>query len=218
MVAAAPKATAKAAAKSHAKSAARTNAKRVPTRERQRLATRELLLGAAIEEIEREGLMAAQVGRIAEHAGVTRPTLYAHFPRKEDFLLALAERSRESMGRRIEEQVASCRGLDVVHKMIDVLFEAAENDYPVLRREIFSLFIREPQMLDWASDPFYGFLVERLEAARDRGDAMPGKSTTELIRIITNAIFGFMILENEPAEVRRGAAHDAIGMMLRIDT
>lgn len=187
----------------------------VSTRERHRLGTRALLLEAAIEEIEERGLIGARVGRIAEAAGVTRPTLYAHFPRKEDFLLALAERSRRTMGERLAREIATTRGLDVVHQMIDTLFDAAENDYPTLRREIFALFIREPRMLDWATDPFYGFLVERLEAARAAGELAPDRSTDDLMRVITNTILGFIALENEPAEARRAGAHDAIALILR---
>ncbi len=188
---------------------------RVSTRERQRLGTRERLIDAAIDEIETRGLIGARIGRIAEHAGVTRPTLYAHFPRKEEFLLALAERSRRKMGERVAEQLAAVDGLDLVHRMIDILVDAARNDHPTLRREIFALYVREPALLDWSADPFYGFLVERIDAARASGQLNPDRSTDALVRIITSTILGFVAVENEPAEVRRAAAHDAIEGLLR---
>ena len=58
----------------------------LPTRERQRQDTRNLIFEVALAEVAERGLGRARIGDIARKAGVTRPTIYAHFPRKEDFL------------------------------------------------------------------------------------------------------------------------------------
>src|SRR5437764_7732127 len=63
-------------------------------REVRRLETRGRLFDAALAEIGRQGLAAADVAGIAASAGVVRGTFYFHFPTKEHVLVEL-ERNEE---------------------------------------------------------------------------------------------------------------------------
>ena len=63
-------------------------------RELRRLETRARLFDAALTEIARKGLAAADVAAIAASAGVVRGTFYFHFPTKEHVLIEL-ERNEE---------------------------------------------------------------------------------------------------------------------------
>jgi AcrR family transcriptional regulator len=58
-------------------------------RQRQTEATRSRLFERALEEFRRVGFTRASVSRIAREAGGSRPTLYPHFPTKEQVLLEL---------------------------------------------------------------------------------------------------------------------------------
>ena len=64
-------------------------------REVRRRETRARLFEAAIDEIGRRGLAAADVSAIAAAAGVVRGTFYFHFPTKEHVLVEL-EREEET--------------------------------------------------------------------------------------------------------------------------
>lgn len=59
-------------------------------------ATRAGILAAATAVFADEGVAAATIGRIAERAGVTRPTVYAYFPGKDAILHALVADVRDA--------------------------------------------------------------------------------------------------------------------------
>lgn len=62
------------------------------------MSTREAILTGAERVLLRRGVEAASIGELAEAAGVTRPTVYAHFPGgKADVVAALVARVRDEM-------------------------------------------------------------------------------------------------------------------------
>jgi AcrR family transcriptional regulator len=60
-------------------------------------ATREAILVGAVAVFARRGVDAASIGELAEAAGVTRPTVYAHFGTKNEIFRALAHRVRDDV-------------------------------------------------------------------------------------------------------------------------
>ncbi|HEY2223660.1 helix-turn-helix domain-containing protein [Actinomycetospora sp.] len=60
-------------------------------------ATREAILAGAVAVFARRGVDAASIGELAEAAGVTRPTVYAHFGAKNEIFRALAYRVRDDV-------------------------------------------------------------------------------------------------------------------------
>jgi AcrR family transcriptional regulator len=62
------------------------------------ISTRERLIAAATTLFHRAGVHATSVDEIAAAAGVTKPTLYRHFPGKEDVVVACLE--AEGLARR----------------------------------------------------------------------------------------------------------------------
>lgn len=186
----------------------------LPTRERQRRDTRNLILQVALEEIAEVGLAKARIEHIARKAGVTRPTIYAHFPRKEDFLLALQARTEGVTRRALEERLGDTSGVDLTHRLADVVFDLLESGDPMLRREAFALIIREPQEIDWMGNVLFGFLAERLAEAQERGELKSDLPAAELTRTVVTALFGFLIVENEPVRARRRAAHRMLDLLI----
>ncbi|WP_235831381.1 TetR/AcrR family transcriptional regulator [Gordonia zhaorongruii] len=67
------------------------------------------ILEAAAEEFRAAGVRHANVERIAEHAGVSRSTLYRRFPSKDDLLGAVVTRFRRQFVRELSEKLL---GLD----------------------------------------------------------------------------------------------------------
>lgn len=186
----------------------------VRTRERQRQQTRTLILEAGLEEIAREGLAGAKIEHIARRAGVTRPTVYAHFARKEDFLLALQDRMREGVVGELLERVADARGAEVAHRLTDALYDLIATVDPVLRRESLALVVREPQELDWSGDPLFDLLVAGLAEAQARGEIARRVPAAAIARSLVPAFLGVLVFENVPLAHRRQLTHNTVDLML----
>jgi len=190
------------------------NASPPPARQRQRDATRDLILRAARTEIAAVGLAKARIGRIAQAAGVTRPTIYAHFPRKEDFLRGVQSDSEEAALAALHKRLGNAGGPALIHRLADAIFDLVEAADPVLRRESFALIVREPEAVDWAANDLFGFLATRLGEAQARGELTSTLAPTQLVRLIVTALFGFLVVETDSAAARRGACHQMLDLLI----
>jgi AcrR family transcriptional regulator len=72
-----------------------------------RSARRRQLLGAAQEVFVAQGYHAAAMDEIADHAGVSKPVLYQHFPGKLELYLALLDESADELVRIVRDALAS---------------------------------------------------------------------------------------------------------------
>jgi len=104
--------------------------------------------------------------------------------------------------------------VDWVHRLVDAVFDLVDSANPVLRREVFALIVRESPEADWTGNPLFGFLTDRFADARSRGELSPGMAPSELTRIVMTALFGFLIVEAEPAELRRRVAHQTLDLLI----
>lgn len=190
-----------------------------PTRERQRAETRNLILAVALEEIASSGLAGARIGHIARRAGVTRPTIYAHFPAKEDFLRELQARSERSALHALQSRLDSTAdhgtGAGLLQRLVDAVFDLVAEANPVLRREVFALIVRESPRADWSGNPLFGFLTSQLAMAQQRAEVTAELPAVELTRIVMTALFGFLIVEAEPEDERRRAAQRMLELLVR---
>ncbi len=186
----------------------------LPTRERQRQDTRNLILEVALAEIAEVGLSQVRIEHIAKKAGVTRPTIYSHFPTKEDFLRELETRSQESALLELQTRLGEASGAALAHRLTDAIFDLLDVAEPRLRREVFSLLLREPEKADWSGNPLFGFLNNRFKEAQAQGEVPDSMSPTELTRVVMTSLFGFLALEADPAKARRKAAHQMLDLLI----
>jgi len=75
-------------------------------RTRDKAKTRQRLLAAARELFYGDGISATGVSAVAERAGVTKMTLYAHFPSKDDLVAAYLEESDRRWWEFLEERLS----------------------------------------------------------------------------------------------------------------
>ena len=145
-------------------------------REVRRLQTRERILGAAIAEFKRTGMVGADVGAIVIAAGVAHGTFYFHFPTKEHVLLEL-ERREEA---RIAAELA--RFLETAHDLTAALTEAVHLVTGLeqrLGRQLFKELLAlhfspsRPESDDWTDHPVIVLLVREIERARGDGVVHP---------------------------------------------
>lgn len=187
----------------------------LPTRERQRLETRNLIFRVALAEISLIGFSKARIEHIAQKAGVTRPTFYAHFPTKEALLHEIQARSEAGAVVALQKRLAESDHSDLVHRLADAIFDLLETTNPVLRREVFGLIVREARKIDWVGNELFTFLAHEFEGAQTRGEIGAQVSAERLTRIVMNAIFGFLVIEGESPAVRREAIHQMLEFLIK---
>jgi AcrR family transcriptional regulator len=191
------------------------HASRLPTRERQRQDTRKLILEAALDEVAESGLGRARIGNIARKAGVTRPTIYAHFSRKEDFLRELQARTEDRVLAALRYRLDHGSGTGLLRRLTNAIFDLVDDAQPVLRREVFAFMVREPQGTEWVGSELFQFLTECFEEARERGEITAALPAIDFTRIVMTALFGFLVVESAPSEERRRNAHRMLDLLSR---
>jgi TetR/AcrR family transcriptional regulator of autoinduction and epiphytic fitness len=80
---------------------ASTEPLKIRPRERRGDRTRARLIEAALAEFRDHGFERASIARIAKAAGVSRPTFYFHFPKKEDLLREFLTSYEEALADRV---------------------------------------------------------------------------------------------------------------------
>jgi AcrR family transcriptional regulator len=145
-------------------------------REARRLQTRERILGAAIAEFKRAGMVGADVNVIAAAAGVAPGTFFFPFPSKEHVLFELESREEA----RLAAQFA--RFLEEPHDLVKVLTELVDRVTgleqrlgPILFKELLALHFSptRPHEDEWTDHPVIVLLVGAIERARGDGVIHP---------------------------------------------
>lgn len=163
------------------------------TRQRQRVATRERLFRAALDEIRRAGVAAAQVDRVVAAAGVSRGSFYFHFPAREDVLLEW-ERRREAdilaglaAGAGDERPLRDAL-LEVVRFLVALVGSA---DAPLLLE---TLAIHVRRAVDPQDYPLLGEIERRFAAAIGRGELRRGLDARRAAVLFLSNLFGFLVM------------------------
>lgn len=186
----------------------------VPIRQRQRQQTRDVILEVALAEIARLGLSGIRIEQIARKSGVTRPTVYAHFPTREDFLRELQTRTEKSALEVLRKRLDSNSGSALLHTLCDALFDILADTNHNLRRESFALMLREPRPAQWMGNDLFSYLVERFGEAQDHGELARRATPDEMTRIVMTALFGFIVIEGNASQTRRNDAHKMLDLLI----
>jgi AcrR family transcriptional regulator len=170
-------------------------------REARRLQTRQRILGAAIAEFKRSGMVGADVAAIVAAAGVAHGTFFFHFPSKEHVLLEL-ERREEA---RIAEELA--RFLQGTYQLVAVLTEVVHLVTgleqllgPLLFKELLALHFSpsRPHKDDWTDHPVIVLLVGEIERARGDGEVHPEVDAFYSAMFFLLGIYGVLTTTDNP--------------------
>lgn len=119
------------------------------TREARRLETRARLFDAALAEIDRSGLAAADVTAIANAAGVVRGTFYFHFPTKEHVLAELERNEEAKMVARLRDALADNADLtSTLLLLVRQVLEAERRLGPAIFRDMLGLHFSSTRPLE----------------------------------------------------------------------
>src|ERR1700694_4233456 len=78
-------------------------------KEKQRQEREALILQAAEEVLTEKGYYETSVDEIAARVGIAKGTVYLHFPRKEDLVIAILERNTQRLLELVEATVATAQ-------------------------------------------------------------------------------------------------------------
>ncbi|ROS04902.1 TetR family transcriptional regulator [Sinobacterium caligoides] len=184
-------------------------------REQQRLQTRKAIFSAALEEIAEVGLSQLRIDTVAKKAGVTRPTIYANFATKEDFLRELEWQIQRRALTLMRRHAGDATGIEFVYRMLDAVFELLEQTPERLRREVFGFMLRHPAKTGWDDNEVCVFLCENIAEAQKSLELTAECSAPQLLKRIMTAAFGFVVVEVQSVEIRKESCRQMLKMLLR---
>ena len=143
-------------------------------REAQRLRTRQRVFDAAIAEFGSAGMADADIGAIAEAAGVARGTFYFHFPSKEHALLELEDREETRIAEELSQFLTTPHNLESALRQAIRLVSGLERRLGnLLFKELLAIHFSPSRPLsdEWREHPVIILVVEEIQRARDHGEA-----------------------------------------------
>lgn len=171
--------------------------------------TRARLFDAALAEIGRSGLAAADVTAIASAAGVVRGTFYFHFPTKDHVLVEL-ERAEEA---RIVDELGAASGdgdLETVLSRLVRQVIAAETRWgPVVFREMLALHFSasRPVEDEVPQHPLAEFVISAISTAQTTGEVDADADPAELGVFFLTGLFALLATGAHAS----GAADEVMG-------
>ncbi|MGX9787681.1 TetR/AcrR family transcriptional regulator [Mycobacterium sp. MMS18-G62] len=161
-------------------------------REARRLETRARLFDAALTEIAKRGLAAADVSAIADAAGVVRGTFYFHFPTKEHVLVEL-ERIEET---KIVAELGEATGdlATTLSALVHHVLDAESRLGAVIFRDMLGLHFSSTRPVEdeLAQHPLAEFLVSAIRRAQAAGRVSEGTDAAELGMFFLTGLFALL--------------------------
>ncbi len=186
----------------------------LPVKQQQRIETRQRILDAAVEEFRRVGVDAANIGAIAQAAGVSRPTFYKNFPTKEDVMVEHQIQASRLAAEMIQDAVSdSATTRAFTNRFVDAAFDVVAAADPTIRRELFRSIIKAPPPLDRIHQPLFGLLFDHFKLAKRRGEIRDGVNPKLIATVFLQTVGGFLMVESESLAQRRKAAHFAVTLL-----
>ena len=176
--------------------------------------SRAAILDAATRLATVEGLDGLSIGRLAEHTGMSKSGLYAHFGSKEELQLATIDAASEIFVREVIEPARATEGIARVEALADAFlsyiergvfaggcfFRAAQAEYdtnPGLVRDK----VRE------AHGSWLRYLEQQVRGAQERGEITASEEPAQLafeIYAMLETADSMYQLNDDPAALERG--------------
>jgi TetR/AcrR family transcriptional regulator, repressor for uid operon len=170
-------------------------------REARRLQTRQRILGAAIAEFKRSGMVGADVAAIVAAAGVAHGTFFFHFPSKEHVLLELERREEARIAGELTRYLESAHDLvAALTEVVHLVTGLEQRLGPLLFKELLALHFSpsRPHKDDWTDHPVIVLLVGEIERARGDGAAHPEVDAFYSATFFLLGVYGVLTTTDNP--------------------
>jgi AcrR family transcriptional regulator len=184
---------------------AATASQTISRRALQRRETRERVYDAALAEIARLGLAAADIGAIAAAAGVARGTFYFHFETKEHVLVELERREQLRIVAGLERSAAPAGDLQALLAAVVRQVRAAERRLgPRLFRDMLSTHFGAVSSDDAGLDrhPLATFIVGAVRQAQRAGRVRTKIDATDVAVLFLTGLFALLATHDGPNRAR----------------
>lgn len=172
-----------------------SEALRIRPRETRGDRTRARLVEAALDEFREHGFERASIARIAKAAGVSRPTFYFHFPKKEDLLRELLQGLEVEVADRIGRHATLRAALDeLVHGILDV----QEQVGPLVFSEMLRVQTRSVTQDEDRSTAVIDTIAPLFRKSAELGELRMEHDPERAASIYTSSLFG-CLLDSERA-------------------
>jgi len=188
-------------------------------RERRRQMLRDEILSAAQSLLAARGYAALSMEELAGRAGISKPTLYAHFPAKEDVVASLAGRVLDDIMGGVEPADSAASPLErlvvLLQAIVRAQIERSAGAMQLQMPEIVAILASRPELRERAAR-LDQLVIALVRAAGDAGELDPAVDLPSAARI-------FSALTCVPHVGRLSAAGDpdpevlvaAVGALLR---
>lgn len=159
--------------------------------------SRHAILDAAARLATTHGLEGLSIGELAQHIGMSKSGLYAHFKSKEELELATIDTAAEIFENEVIRKVpAAPRGLDRVTALSEAFFQyLAQRVYPggcffaTVAAQLAPRPGRARDRVMQMQGAWVGQFMEALQQARDDGELPPEVDLEQLVFEITAMMF-----------------------------
>jgi AcrR family transcriptional regulator len=174
-------------------------ADKVSAREAKRLQTRERLMGAAIAEFKRTGMVEADVGAIVAAAGVAHGTFFFHFPTKEHVLLALERREEDRIAKQFAQFLKSKHDLgSALQEAVRVVMALESRLGDMLFKDFLALHFSQTRPVEDGRDhPLIVLVAQEIAQAQERDETDPAVNPMNSAVFFLLGLYALLITTNE---------------------
>ncbi len=160
-------------------------------RERQSLLREEMILDAAHEIIAESGYSAMNMDAVAARVGISKATLYQHFPSKEEVAVRVVVRTIGRLNRFLDELdpalPAIARLEQAVRFVIAHRFASHRSDLNASRPSMHPI-LREHPLFQAQHDHLLATLEGLVEQAKSEGSILPDLSTRLVVQLLLSCV------------------------------
>lgn len=193
-----------------------TSSLRAPSlKDRQRQERQELILRVAADLLAERGYHDMSLDEIAARVGISKGTIYLHFPSKEDLVIALFEQGMTSFAQALDETLSGDGSPR--EKLARIIERVTANMASDPHSQLFGAVMRQPELLSRLAERREGMrqameeprrrLAEVIEQGKALGEFDPLLPTPLLLTVFTTLLSPHLY-RSMNMEGREGVTHE----------